>query len=135
MADIENIRKNVKTFVDMSVMHGDEKKRCSFLHGLLASLLRGRPLQLVKEVEKANGLQQLIVACALASRNRSMGLLSCILSWPYLSSKSTYLAQILKFETAVTWLQLRITDSTSYSELRESILATDERGGRNDAWW
>ncbi len=80
-----------------------------------------------------------------------MGLLSCILSWPSFSSKSTYLSQILKFETAVnefektgekvsdsiksavlmrsvtgnlkTWLQLRLTDSTSYSELRESILA------------
>ena len=154
VADIENIRKNVETFVDMSVMHEDEKKRCSFLYGLLASLLRGRPLQVVKQVEKANGfesLRQLVVACEPASRNRSMGLLSCILSWPSFSSKSTYLAQILKFETAVnefektgekvsdsiksavlmrsvtgnlkTWLQLRLTDSTSYNELRESILA------------
>ena len=154
VADIENIRKNVDTPVDMSVMHDDEKKRCSFLYGLLASLLRGRPLQVVKQVEKANGfesLRQLIVACEPASRNRSMGLLSCILSWPSFSSKSTYLAQILKFETAVneyektgekvsdsiksavlmrsvtgnlkTWLQLRLTDSTSYSELREAILA------------
>ena len=152
VADIENIRKNVETPVDMSVMHEDEKKRCSFLYGLLASLLRGRPLQVVKQVDKANGfesLRQLIVACEPASRNRSMGLLSCILSWPSFSSKSTYLAQ--KFETAVneyektgekvsdsiksavlmrsvtgnlkTWLQLRLTDSTSYKELREAILA------------
>ena len=34
VADIENIRKNVETSVDMSVMHEDEKKRCSFLYGL-----------------------------------------------------------------------------------------------------
>ena len=36
-------------FVDMEVVHEDEKKGCSFLYGLLAKLPRGRPLQVAKQ--------------------------------------------------------------------------------------
>ena len=36
------------------------------------------------------------------TRNRSMGLLSCLLTWPAFNQMSSHLAHILKFEAAVS---------------------------------
>ena len=90
-------------------------------------------------------------SCEPVSRNRAMGLLNAMLAWPQFNTKTSFLAQILKLETAFaeynktgstiseeiksavllgsvtgtlkTWLQLRVTDATSYQELRDSILS------------
>ena len=151
--EIETLRKNITTVQDMSVMTDKEKKRCTFLYGLLASLLRNRPLAMLKQIPGNNGYEafrQTMEAYEPVTRNRSMGLLTCLLTWPAFNQKSSYLAQILKFEAAVsdyektgnvlseeirvailmrsvsgnlkTWLQLRIADDSKYSEIRDAIV-------------
>ena len=87
------------------------------------------------------------------SKNRSMGLLNIIMNWPQFSGKSSFMQHILKLEhayaeyeklgqklnddlkTAVlmrsvtgqlkTWLQLQVTETTTYSRVREMILLYD----------
>ncbi len=151
--EIEALRKNITVVQDMTVMTDKEKKRCTFLYGLLASLLKHRPLAMLKQIPGNNGyeaLRQMMEAYEPMTRNRSMGLLTCLLTWPAFNQKSSYLAQILKFEAAVsdyektgnvlseeirvailmrsvsgnlkTWLQLRIADDSKYSEIRDAIV-------------
>ena len=87
------------------------------------------------------------------SKNRSMGLLNVIMNWPTFSGKMSYMQQILKLEhayaeyeklgtrlnddlkTAVlmrsitgqlkTWLQLQVSETTTYAKVREMIMAYD----------
>lgn len=153
--EIDNIRKNLSHAQDLTVMTESERKSV-FLYGLLASLLKDRPLLVLKQVSGCNGyeaLRQLMESCEPVSRNRAMGLLNAMLAWPQFNTKTSFLAQILKLETAFaeynktgstiseeiksavllgsvtgtlkTWLQLRVTDATSYQELRDSILSSN----------
>ena len=55
--DLARIRKNSNAEVDMSIMDDSEKKRCTFLYGLYASLLRQRPLMMLKKIEGSNGFE------------------------------------------------------------------------------
>ena len=87
------------------------------------------------------------------TKNRSMGLLNVIMNWPTFSGKMSYMQQILKLEhayaeseklgtklnddlkTAVlmrsitgqlkTWLQLQVSESTTYTKVREMIMSYD----------
>ena len=82
-----------------------------------------------------------------------MGLLNVIMNWPTFSGKMSYMQQILKLEhayaeyeklgtrlnddlkTAVlmrsitgqlkTWLQLQVSETTTYAKVREMIMAYD----------
>jgi hypothetical protein len=67
----------------MSIMDDSEKKRCTFLYGLYASLLRQRPLMMLKKIEGSNGFEtfrQLVLSMEPVSRNRSLGILNAIMS-------------------------------------------------------
>ena len=87
------------------------------------------------------------------SKNRSMGLLNVIMNWPQFSGKTGLMQQVLKLEHAYTeyeklgsklnddlktailmrsvtgqlkaWLQLQVTESTTYSKVPEMILMYD----------
>ena len=65
-------------------MGDDEKKRSMLLCGLLASLLRGRLLTVLRGVSENNGyeaLRQLVFQCQPTSRNRSLGILNALMGW------------------------------------------------------
>ena len=157
--DLARIRKNSNAEVDMSIMDESEKKRCTFLYGLYASLLRQRPLMMLKKIEGSNGFEafrQLVLSMEPVSRNRSLGILNAIMSWPQFSMKGgSVVAQLLKLEAAFreyerttgealqeelrfavvfrcvtgqlkTWLQLQVQDGTSYADLREHIVRYDK---------
>ena len=65
-------------------MNEDEKKRSMFLYELLASLLRGRLLTVLRGIPENNGyeaLRQLVMQCQPTSRNRSLGILNALMSW------------------------------------------------------
>lgn len=82
--EIDNIRKNLSHAQDLTVMTESERKSV-FLYGLLASLLKHRPLLVLKQVSGCNGyeaLRQLMESCEPVSRNRAMGLLNAMLAWP-----------------------------------------------------
>ena len=79
------IRKNPHKETDMSIMHDSEPKRCTFLYSFYASLLRHRPLLLLKKIEGSSGFEvfrHLVLSMEPASRNWSLGILNAIMGWP-----------------------------------------------------
>ena len=154
--DVQQIRSNLNTMVDPVDFSDSEKQRNSFFYSLLSSLLRQRPLLVVRQVSGSNGFEAyrlLIQQNEPLSKNRSMGLLNVIMNWPTFSGKMSYMQQILKLEhayaeyeklgtrlnddlkTAVlmrsitgqlkTWLQLQVSETTTYAKVREMIMAYD----------
>ena len=55
MKDLKEVHDKPNESFDMGLATGEEKTRCIKLYGLLASLMRGRVLQLVKAVEGSSG--------------------------------------------------------------------------------
>ena len=121
--DMEEIRQDLNTAIDLSTATTEEVKRANFLFSLLASLLKGRPLLLLKGVPVGNGLEavrQLIRSCMPSNRNRSLGLLQVLMAWPQFDMKQAMLPQILKPEDTFRECE-RIGGSVS-PELRFAIL-------------
>ena len=84
-------------------MNEDEKTRSMFLHGLLALLLRGRLLTVLRGIPENNGyeaLRQLVMQCQPTSRNRSLGILNALMSWKEFDMKGALLSQIVRLEEA-----------------------------------
>ena len=156
--DVQQIRSNLNTAVDPVDLSDSEKQRNGFFYSLLSSLLRQRPLLVVRQVSGSNGFEAyrlLILQNEHLSKNRSMGLLNVIMNWPTFSGKMSYMQQILKLEhayaeyeklgtgtrlnddlkTAVlmrsitgqlkTWLQLQVSETTTYTKVRGMIMAFD----------
>ena len=101
LSHIDVLRKNLDTPIVVSSLTADQKRRGTFLYGLLASLLRNRPLLMLKGVDRGNGFEavrQLFKTCQPSSRNRALGLLHILMRWPEFDMKSAMLPQILKLE-------------------------------------
>ena len=98
--EFDFLRGHLSNPVDLS---DEEKKRGIFLYNMLSSLLRQRPLLVLKAISDFNGFEcyrQLIASNEPINKNRSMGLLNIIMNWPVFSQKVSYLSQIMKLETA-----------------------------------
>ena len=116
-------RNNVNTVVDTTAQSNAEMRRGSFLYGLLASLLKQRPLMVLKAVGEANGYEayrQLIASNEAHSKNRSMSLLNLIMNWPIFNSKVSLLSQIMKLENAYAEYERLGTALTE--EIRSAVL-------------
>ena len=55
--DVKVLRDNPTSYVDASVQHDDDKKHGALLYSLLASLVKQRPLIVVRWVHGNNGLE------------------------------------------------------------------------------
>ena len=152
--ELKVIRGNLSTEIDQSVQDDKERQRGTFLYGLLSGVLKQRPLMLLKQVSNSNGFEayrQLIAANEPQNKNRSMSLLSTIMSWQQFNNKSSLLSQIMRLDGAFieyerlgsklnddlkaaillrsvtgqlrTWLQLQVSETTTYNNVREHILA------------
>ena len=146
MKDLKEIRdKPIESF-DMDLATTEEKTGCIKPCVLLASLMRGRALQLVKAVEDSNGFD----ALKPASKTRGLALLRAATTWPAFSMNSAPQPQLLKLEevfdetvkagTTIQYelksaillrcvggqlkscLTLTIGDNVQYSALREQVL-------------
>ncbi len=109
--------------VDTSAQSNAEMRRGSFLYGLLASLLKQRPLMVLKAVGEANGYEayrQLIASSEPHSKNRSMSLLNLIMNWPSFTSKSSLLSQIMKLENA--FAEYERLGTALAEEIRSAVL-------------
>ena len=156
MAHFDVVRQNLDTVIGIAALTPEQHRRGTFLYGLLASLLKGRPLMMLKGIERGNGFEavrQLFRTCQPSSRNRALGLLHLLMKWPEFDMKVAMLPQILKLEAfreyeriggassgelkfAVlmkciggqlkTYLNMTIQDTTTYENLRESILQYDQ---------
>lgn len=103
LEDIEGVRRNLTTEVDMFDFSEEDKQRCSFLYGLLSSLVKQRALLVVKQVTGCNGLEayrRLVQQNEPVSKNRSMGLLNIIMNWAPFTAKTSLMAQVLRLEHA-----------------------------------
>ena len=102
-AEIKYIETHADVFQDPGLMGDDEKRRSMFLYGLLASLLRGRLLTVLRGVTDNNGyeaLRPLLLQCQPTSRNRSLGILNVLMGWKEFDMKVSLLSQIVKLEEA-----------------------------------
>ena len=99
--DFDHIRSHIKDEMALVEQSPGRTKRSGFLYGLLASLMRQRPLLLLKGVEQGNGLEavrQLFKTCQPANRNRALALLHLIMQWPNFDMRNALLPQVLKME-------------------------------------
>ena len=154
LVNFDGLRTNLDTPIDVSTLTTDQKRRRTFLYGLLASLLRNRPLMMLKGVERGKAVRQLFKTCQPSSRNRALGLLHLLMRWREFDMKVAMLPQILKLEDSFreyeriggllsgelkfavlmksiggqlkTYLNMTIQDSTTYEALHESILQYDQ---------
>ena len=157
LAHFDIVRQNLDTAIRMSTLTAEQHRRGAFLYGLLASLLKGRPLMMLKGIERGNGFEavrQLFKTCQPSSRNRALGLLHLLMKWPEFDMKVAMLPQILKLEDSFreyeriggalsgelkfailmkciggqlkTYLNMTVQDTTTYENLRESILQYDQ---------
>ena len=73
--DLQTIRSKLDDEIPLVEQNLEMTRRSAFLYGLLASLLRNRPLLLLKGIEQGNGIEavrQLFRTCQPSSRNRSL---------------------------------------------------------------
>ena len=99
--DFDYVRKHLDEELPLVEQSPDRTRRSGFLYGLLASLMKQRPLLLLKGIEQGNGVEavrQLFKTCQPSSRNRSLALLHVIMQWPVFDIKNALLGQVLKLE-------------------------------------
>ena len=124
MDDIKEIREHPDRPIDASIQTDEERQRGSFLYALLASLVRHRPLALIKQVKEANGVEayrMLIQSLEPAGKNRSLGLLTMILEWGQFDmKKGGILTQLLRLEEA--FIEYERTGSKLEDSLKFAIL-------------
>lgn len=122
-SDIDTLKTKLDAEIVLSTLSSEEQKRSLFLYSLLASLLKGRLLSILKGVTNNNGyegLRQLLQTCQPSSRNRSLGLLNAIMAWPAFSMKQPLLSQILRLEQAFREYERIATALTE--EIRFAVL-------------
>eukprot|EP00435_Cladocopium_sp_Y103_P030301 s1247_g7.t1 len=154
--DLAYVERSENSEVDWDLLDSDEQQRGRFLYSLLSTLLSGRLLSLVRNIEKSNGLEalrHLLLNCQPKARSRTMSMLQGIMGYPAFSMKSSIIAQVVRLEenfaqfeklggkltdemkAAVllkcisgplkVHLNLSLTETTSYSKIREVIQAYD----------
>ena len=109
MKDLKEIHDKPNDSFDMDLAEKEEKTRCIKLYGLLASLMRGRALQLVKAVEDSNGYR----ALKPTSKARGLAHLGAATTWPAFSMNSALQPQLLKLEEV---FEETVTSGTAIQE-------------------
>ena len=102
----------------------EEKQRSKFLYSLLASLVKQRPLAMIRQVKESNGMEAyrlLIQSLEPTSKNRALGLLTMILEWkPFDMRKGGILGQLLRLEEA--FVEYEKTGSKLEDNIRFAVL-------------
>ena len=99
--DIAYVERSNATEVDIDLLEDEERHRGRFLYSLLSSLLQGRLLSLVRNVDRSNGLEalrQLLENCQPRARNRTMSMLQSIMSYPSFVMKNSIMSQLVRLE-------------------------------------
>ncbi|CAE7886457.1 unnamed protein product [Symbiodinium sp. KB8] len=123
--DFKGIDLNVE--VDHSLMSDAEVERSRKLYSLLCSLLKGRPLLLIKGLESSkNGLEAirlLRLAMEPQEKTRSLALLRQLATWTFQSGVGLQ-EQIVKYEEALKMYE----DASGKEYPQEMVLATVVNG-------
>ena len=101
--DVKVLRADPTNFVHVSVQNDNEKNRGALLYSLVASLVKQRPLMVVRSVIN-NGLEayrHLLLSNEPVKKNRALSLLHVMMNWPQFNGTVSFLSQILRLENAV----------------------------------
>lgn len=127
-SDFQEFRQNPTREVDQSIQTDEVKQRGTFLFALLASLVRQRPLAVIKQVKNANRFEayrQLIQSLEPSSKNRNFGLLTTLLERnPFDLKKGGLLNQLLKLEEAFVEYEKtgsRLEDTIKFTILMKCV--------------
>ena len=99
--DLKEIREKPTESFDWDLATSEEKIRSIKLYGLLASLMRGRALQLMKAVGDTHGFdawRSLSKALKPTSKARGLAFLGAATAWPACSMNSALQPQLVKLE-------------------------------------
>ena len=110
-------------YVEWGLLESDEQGRGRFLYSLLSTLLQGRLLSLVRNIEKSNGLEalrQLLSNCQPKARGRTMSMLQGIMAYPAFHMKSSIIAQVVRLEENFT--QFERLDGKLTHEMKAAVL-------------
>eukprot|EP00913_Durusdinium_trenchii_P010720 g10058.t1 len=122
--DFRDIRARPDDPIDPSIQSDEEKQRSKFLYSLLASLVKQRPLAMLRQVKESNGMEAyrlLVQSLEPASKNRALGLLTMILEWkPFEMRKGSILGQVLRLEEA--FVEYEKTGSKLEDNIRFAVL-------------
>eukprot|EP00913_Durusdinium_trenchii_P019950 g18751.t1 len=133
--DFKDIRARPDDPIDSSIQSDEEKQRSKFLYSLLASLVKQRPLAMVRQVTESNGMEAyrlLVQSLEPASKNRALGLLTMILEWrPFEMRKGSILGQVLRLEEA--FVEYEKTGSKLEDNIRFAVLMRCV-GGQVKTW-
>ena len=97
---LEEVESELQTEVLLGNMTPDAQNQAKKLFALLTTLLRERPLQLLRSAEQGNGFEAwrlLTTTLAPASKSRSLALLGAIAQFPAMSNANV-LEQLLRLE-------------------------------------
>ena len=123
-SELKTIRANPSTPIDPGVQDDGEKKRGALLHSLPGSLVRQRPLMVVKSVNGSNGYEAyrlLIQSNEPLNKNCSMSLLSVIMNWPISGGKGSLLSQVMQLQTAYN--EYEKLDAALSDELKTAVVS------------
>ena len=133
--DFKDIRARPNDPIDPSIQSDEEKQRSKFLYALLASLVKHRPLAMIRQVKESNGMEAyrlLVQSLEPTSKNRALGLLTMILEWkPFEMKKGSILGQVLRLEEAFAEYEKtgsRLEDNIRFAVLMRCV------GGQLKTW-
>ena len=99
--ELRKVFENPSTKLDMDSASLETRTRGMKLYGLLASLVRGKALNIVKSVGNSDGyeaLRQMVLALRPNNNNRGLALLTAATSWPAFNMGLPLQPQVLKLE-------------------------------------
>ena len=99
--ELDTIENNTKTYIAMTSMNEAESGRSKQLYSILAGLLKGRPLRILRSVTDRNGLEvwrQLNIQFAPRTKGRAISILSAYMNYPQFDKNKSFLENIQLLE-------------------------------------
>ena len=121
--EVQSILDDPTKPLDMSTASVDTHQRGAPLYRLLASLCRGRSLNVVRSVKQADGFEafpQLTLTLRPSSNNRGLALMGALTNWPRFQIGQLLQPQVLKLEEALE--EAKKAGSTIPDQLQQAIL-------------
>ena len=101
--DVTLVLRDLDKAILMDDLDGEKQARSQFLYSFLSSLMKGRPLTILKNIGDCNGLEvlrNLVQTFQPSSKSRSLAIMNSIMGWKEFDMRQPLLSQVLKLEEA-----------------------------------
>ncbi|CAE7877304.1 unnamed protein product, partial [Symbiodinium necroappetens] len=126
-SELQEIDGNLNRVLRLSDMSAEAQARSTRLYAIFASLLKAKPRSVLRQIEDRNGYEayrQLTAIYAPKSKARSLALMNALVQMPSFSKEKTLREHLACLPAQIrSHLQLQMTESTSYAEVRQYLLA------------